>query len=403
MTDRARKSLLPSNFARWLLRRRLGAGSVAASLPESRAGGIKFAPAWSLAAPLAGLPLLALTWPYAEGALALMAAVALLSSVLAAVHHAEVIALKVGEPYGTLVLALAITVLEAGLIITLMLADPSGKPTLARDALFAAVMLILTGITGLCLLVGAARHHVQRFGVYGVNAALAALTTIVVVVFVLPNFTSSATGPIYSSSQLALAAVICLLLYGTFVLIQTVRHRDYLLPLGRDGQPLAGHIGDEQHAVSPTTRQAWTAFAALVLSLTAVVGLAKTLSGTIGAAVEAVGAPEAVIGVAIAFLVLLPESIAAVRNARADRLQTSLNLALGSALATIGLTTPVLAILALLFDWTLVLGLDVKNMVLLALALLVATQSLATGRTTVMQGVVHLVLFGLFLFLTVVP
>lgn len=363
----------------------------------------KLFPVWSVAAPLAGLGLLGFVWPYAAGTGAMLAGAVLLVAVLAAVHHAEVIALKVGEPFGTLVLALAVTAVEAGLIVTLMLGDPDGAAALARDSVYAAIMLILTGVTGLCLLTGAARHHVQRFGLYGVNAALATLTTLAVVVFILPNYTATAPGPTYSPGQLALVAVVCLVLYGTFVLVQTVRHRDYFLPVEPGRGPKAGPLPDELHAAPPTNRQTGFAVLLLLTSLGAVVGLAKTLSTAIATGVDAIGAPDAAIGVVIAALVLLPESIAAVRNARADRLQTSMNLALGSALATIGLTIPVIAVLSFLFDWTLVLGLDTKNMVLLALSLLIATQSLATGRTTVMQGVVHLVLFALFLFLTVVP
>ncbi|QMW22692.1 calcium:proton antiporter [Sandaracinobacteroides saxicola] len=356
----------------------------------------KALPLWSLAAPAAAWALLAAWFAGAgfTGPLALVAGLGLLGAVLAAVHHAEILALKLGEPFGTLLLALAVTVIEAGLIVTLMLADPEDTTALARDTVFAAVMIILTGVVGLCLMAGAARHHVQRFTVHGVNAALTTLAVLAVSVLVLPNFTVTTPGSTYAPSQLALIGLVSLLLYGTFVLVQTVRHRDYFL---------SDTAEDDVHSLIPSNRDTALAGLLLVVALVAVVLLAKALSPAIEANIDAAGAPKAALGVVIAALVLLPESVAAWSAARANRLQTSLNLALGSALATIGLTIPVIAALSLWFGWTLTLGLDPKEMVLLALTLLVSAISLATGRTTVMQGAAHLVLFALFLFLTFVP
>jgi Ca2+:H+ antiporter len=349
-----------------------------------------------MVAPAAGWLMLAGTMAGWSGFFLLLVAAALMGCVLAAVHHAEVIAHRVGEPYGTLLLALAITVIEVALIVVLMIAGGPATAALARDTVFAAVMIILNGIIGLCLLLGASRHGEQSFGRYGVNASLATLAAIVMLTLVLPIYTTTAPGPAYSASQLGFIAVISLVLYGTFVLVQTVRHRDYFLP------PL-GAGGDEAHAQPPTHREAWLSLALLLACLVAVVLLAKSLAPAVEKAVDAAGAPPALVGIIIASLVLMPEGLAALRAARANRLQTSMNLALGSALASIGLTIPAVAIVSLATGWTLMLGIDVKSTVLLVLSLLVATLSLGTGRTTVLQGMVHLVIFAVYLFTTIVP
>ena len=323
-------------------------------------------------------------------------ALALVGGVLAAVHHAEVVAHRVGEPYGTLVLAVAVTVIEVALIVSLMLAGGSQTTALARDTVFAAVMIILNGIVGACLLIGGSRHGEQSFGQHGVSASLAALAAIAVLTLVLPNYTLTTPGPFYSAGQLAFVAVVSLVLYGTFVLVQTVRHRGYFLPVASPDDEAA-------HAQPPSPGVAVASAALLLACLGAVVLLAKALAPSIEAAVLAAGAPKAVVGVIIAAVVLLPEGLAAVRAARANRLQTSLNLALGSALASIGLTIPAVAIVSLATGLTLTLGIDGKSMVLLVLSLIVATLSLGTGRTTVFQGMVHLVIFAVYLFMTVVP
>jgi len=353
-------------------------------------------PFWSVAAPVAGWALLAGTTLGLGGWYALPLAVGLLGSVLAAVHHAEVVAHRVGEPFGTLLLAVAITVIEVALIVSLMLAGGPSTTALARDTVFAAIMLILNGIVGLCLLVGGSRHHEQRFGLHGVSASLAALAAIAVLTLVLPNYTTSAPGPVYTASQLAFIAVVSLVLYGTFTLVQTVRHRDYFLPEDADRNA-------ETHAAPPSGRATLAGTTLLLASLGAVVLLGKALAPAIEAGVAAAGAPKSLVGIIIAIVVLLPESLAAVRAARANRLQTSLNLAIGSALASIGLTIPVVAIVALATGWTLTLGIDVKSSVLLLLSLMVATLSLGTGRTTVLQGTVHLVICAAYLFTTIVP
>jgi Ca2+:H+ antiporter len=307
-----------------------------------------------------------------------------------------VVAHRVGEPYGTLVLAVAVTVIEVALIVTLMLAGGAATAAVARDTVFAAVMIILNGIVGLCLLAGGTRFGEQQFGLHGVSASLATLAAIVVLALVLPNFTTTVVGPSYSASQLAFIAIVSLLLYGAFVFVQAVRHRDYFLP--------PRGAGDEDvHAPPPANAVAWLSAVLLLACLGAVVLLAKALSPVVEARVEEFGAPKALVGVIIAAVVLLPEGLAAFRAARVDRLQTSLNLALGSALASIGLTIPAVAIVSLATGWTLTLGIDARSMVLLLLSLFVAALSLGTGRTTVLQGAVHLVIFAVYLFTTIVP
>jgi Ca2+:H+ antiporter len=320
----------------------------------------------------------------------------LVATVLAAVHHAEVIALKVGEPFGTLTLALAVTVIECALIVTLMLANPEQTAALLRDTVFSAVMIILGGTVGLCIALGAARHHVQRFGLDGVSAASTTLAALAVLILVLPNFTVSSVGPTFTEGQLLLVAGASFLLWALFIFVQTVRHRDYFLPqdVTGDGRP------DRR---LPSGAQALVSLLLLLGALGAVVLIAEALSVPLTNLLVQTGAPLAAVGVLIAGMVLLPESTAAVRAARANRLQTSLNLALGSSLATIGLTVPIIAVLSILLEWRLVLGLDMKGVTLLALLLLVSSMSLSTGRTTVLQGAVHLVIFLVFLFTSFTP
>ncbi|AKM11501.1 ionic transporter y4hA [Croceicoccus naphthovorans] len=326
----------------------------------------------------------------------------LAGTIMAAVHHAEVIAHKVGEPLGTLVLALAVTVLEVGLIVTLMLGSAEGAATLARDTVIAAVMIILNLLVGLCLLIGGLRHREQSFRQTGVSAALATLSALTVLSLVLPNYTISEPGPAYSTSQLAFVATVSLILYVTFVTVQTVRHREYFLR--PSSAKTISSQGEAESATDPiSSPQALVSAGLLVVSLGSVVLLAKALSGPLDAAFEGAGLPRALVGVTIAALVLAPEGIAATRAALANRLQTSLNLALGSALATIGLTIPAVAVVSIMIDLPIALGLSAKGIVLLLLTLLVTTQSLATGRTTILQGMVHLVIFGVYLFTTIVP
>jgi Ca2+:H+ antiporter len=350
--------------------------------------------AWTWLVPALSLAVLAAGLALGVGtALAGLSTIVLIGAVLAAVHHAEVVAHRVGEPFGTLVFALAVTVIEASLILSIMLAGGADAAELPRDTLYAAVMIICNGVVGACVLAGGIAHHEQTFRVEGAGAGLAALIAMCALSLVLPSFTTTTPGPYYGTAQLVFAAVTSAALWAVFVFSQTVRHRDYFLP----------PEGAEEHARPPTNREAWLSFALLVVSLVAVVGLAKILSPLIERAIVHVGAPKAVLGILIALLVLLPETWAAIRAARMNRLQTSMNLAIGSALASIGLTIPVVAVASIAIDMPLVLGLDPKGLVMLVVTFLVSAITLATGRTYIMQGAVHLVLFAAFLFLAFVP
>ncbi len=328
--------------------------------------------------------------------LLLACGLALLSAVFAAVHHAEVVAHRVGEPFGTLVLAVAVTVIEVALILSVMLAGGPDKAALPRDTIFAAVMIICNGVVGICILVGGLHHREQSFRVEGMGPGLAALVALATLSLVMPSFTTSSAEGTYTTAQLVFAAGSSLLLWSVFVFVQTVRHRDYFLP--------AVDLANEAvHAAPPSGGRAALSFILLLVSLVCVVGLAKLLSPAIEAVVSAAAAPKAVVGIAIALIVLLPETWAAVRAARADRLQTSMNLAIGSALASIGLTIPAVVLASVWLGLPLRLGLEAKDMVLLVLTFIVGAITLGSGRTNVMQGAVHLVIFAAFLFLALVP
>jgi Ca2+:H+ antiporter len=352
---------------------------------------------WEVLVPITAAAMLAvgLAWPASPLVLALCVP-ALCAAVFAAVHHAEVVAHRVGEPYGTLVLAVAVTVIEVALILSIMLASGPQKATLPRDTIFAAVMIICNGVVGVCLLVGGWHHREQSFRIEGTNSGLAALVALATLSLVLPTFTVSSSEGTYTHSQLAFVAVVSIAMWAIFVFVQTVRHRDYFLPV-------VGVSNEESHAAPPSLSRSWASFGLLLGSLVGVVGLAKLLSPSIERVVADLHAPAAVVGVIIAMLVLLPETWAALRAARANRLQTSMNLAIGSALASIGLTIPAVVAAALWFELPLVLGLQAKDMVLLGLSFVVATITLGSGRTNMMQGAVHLVIFAAFLFLSLVP
>jgi len=355
-------------------------------------------PLWTLFAPLfAGIVLAAAGFDLGLGGSVIGAiALSLAASVFAAVHHAEVVAHRIGEPYGTLVLALAVTLIEVALIVSLMIAGGTDAAALARDTVFAAVMIILNGIIGLCLLVGGLKHREQTFSLDGVSAALVALAAIVVLALVFPNYTVTTPGPYYSPSQLVLIAVVSLAIYGAFVFAQTIGHRGIFIQDDLAKEP-------RQHTRQPSNAVTAAGAVLLLACLAAVVLLAKKLAPSLETAVTRAGAPNAVVGVIIAAIVLLPEGLAAVRAARANRLQTSLNLALGSALASIGLTIPAVSVLSLYMHTQLVLGIDSKSTVLLILSLFTTAIALRTGRTIVLHGIVLLVIFVVYLFTTVIP
>ena len=354
---------------------------------------------WITIAPVMAVVLLALTWGRDVSVLVVVVVAALLAAaVLAAVQHAEIVALRVGEPFGSLILAVAVTVIEVGLIVTLMVSSKEDTSTLARDTVFAAVMITCNGIIGLCLVAGSQRHGLVVFNKEGTGGALATVATLAVLCLVLPTFTTAESGPEFSTGQLAFAAVASLMLYVLFVLTQTRRHRDFFLPVDRHGRV----VEDDGH--EPPPGSSWRrSILLLVVSLVSVVGLAKVLSPTLDDTVAYVGLPPSFVGVVIALLVLAPETLAALNAARRNRMQISLNLALGSAMASIGLTIPSLAVATIWLEGPLLLGLGPTQMVLLAITVVVGMLTVVPGRATRLQGGVHIVLLAAYVFLAANP
>ena len=319
--------------------------------------------------------------------------VILFGTVFAAVHHAEVIAERIGEPYGTLLLTLAVTIIEVALIATIMLGEKT-VTTLARDTVFAVVMIVCNGLVGICILTGGLRYREQDVQVTGSNLYLSVLAVLATITLVMPNYTLTTPGPVYLAGQLGFVSAVTILLYGVFLYTQTVRHRDYFVI------DFTGAAEDATHA---SNRAMFVSTVLLLVSLLAVVLLAKKFSQVVDAGAALIGAPPAFAGILVALLILLPESVAAVAAARKNDLQKSINLALGSSLATIGLTIPAVAVAAYALDKQLVLGLPAQDMVLLALTFILGMLTLGTGRTNILFGLVHLVVFAVFMFLVFVP
>jgi Ca2+:H+ antiporter len=323
-----------------------------------------------------------------------VATVLLIGSVIAAVHHSEIIAHRVGEPYGTIILAVAVTVIEVSLIVSIMLSGGQEAASLARDTVFSATMLILNGIVGLCLFIGGLKFHEQNFSKHSGTIALVSLVSIIVLTLIFPSYTTSIAGPYYSPPQLIFVSIACLVIYGFFLLAQTTRHRDYFLPLENENDPQPVTIDNTTLTISMLF---------LLISLGIVVLMAKTLSTPIEEIVLAYALPKTIVGLIIAAVILLPEGIAAIQAARRNKLQISMNLALGSALASIGLTIPCVAIISILYDFDIVLGLDIKSIILLGLSTFIVMLSLSSGRTNIIYGVVLLVNLLAFMFLMVFP
>jgi Ca2+:H+ antiporter len=319
--------------------------------------------------------------------------VVLFGTVFAAVHHAEVIAQRIGEPYGTLLLTLAVTVIEVALIATIMLGEKA-VPTLARDTVFAVVMIVCNGLVGICILAGGLRYREQDVQVTGSNLYLSVLIVLATITLILPNYTLTTPGPLYSVAQLTFVSVVTIILYGVFLYTQTIRHRDYFIVEG-DG------TGDDEGDTS--SRMLMLSTALLLVSLLAVVLLAKKFSLVVDAGAAAIGAPPAFAGILVALLILLPESVAAISAARKNDLQKSINLALGSSLATIGLTIPAVAVVAYALDKTLVLGLDQREVILLVMTFFISMLTFGTGRTNILFGLVHVLVFAVFVFMVFVP
>jgi Ca2+:H+ antiporter len=323
----------------------------------------------------------------------------LVGAVFVAVHHAEVVALRVGEPYGSLILALSVTIIEVGMILVLVIGAPEKNVNLARDTVFAALMITMNGIVGIALLVKTLSRGIATFNALGVSGALSALAAISTLSIILPSVTTSSPGPTFTLPQLIFAAIVSLFLYLTFVTVQTVRHRDYFLPPPRDDL----NTSVDEHVAPPTNRQAILSVFGLLISLVVVVGLAKVTSPLIQGFVDDQGLPQMVVAASIALVVLLPESISAVKAALYGRTQTSLNLAYGSALASIGLTIPTIALISIFTSYQVNLGLNVSEIVLLALTFIVSTLTVVSGRASILQATIHLSIFGAFLVFATLP
>jgi len=317
----------------------------------------------------------------------------LFGTVFAAVHHAEVIAERIGEPYGTLLLTLAVTIIEVALIATIMLGEKP-QPALARDTVFAVVMIVCNGLVGLCIFIGGLRYREQDFQVSGANLYLSVLFVLATITLIMPNYTLTAPGPIYSAAQLGFVSIVTLILYAVFLYTQTIRHRDYFINQAKGAAAAESGLSNQMLALS---------IALLLVSLLAVVLLAKKFSVTVDTVTAMIGAPPAFAGVIVALLILLPEGVAAVGAARKNDLQKSINLALGSSLATIGLTVPAVAVVAYTLDKQLVLGLNAPEMVLLVLTFVISMLTFGTGRTNILFGLVHMLVFAVFLFMVFVP
>jgi Ca2+:H+ antiporter len=357
---------------------------------------------WTTLAPVLAVSMLALSWGRnLPGLLIAVVSLLLAGAVLSAVYHAEVVAHGVGEPFGSLVLAVSVTAIEVALIVTLMLSGGADKDTLARDTVFAALMITCNGIVGLSLLSATRGGQVAVFSAEGTGAALATIAALATLSLVLPTFTTSTPGPTFTPAQLSYAAVASLTLYGLFLLVQTMRHRDQFLPLQSD-KPGTEPAGEQPEPTVPAGEM-WRSVTLLLVALVGVVGLAKAVSPTIESAVRDAGLPLGVVGVVIATLVLLPEGLAAVRAARNGHVQTSLNLGYGSAMASIGLTIPAIALASLWLEGPLKLGLGPTQLVLLALTIVVSILTVAPGRATLLQGGIHVTVLAGFFVLAVSP
>lgn len=326
----------------------------------------------------------------------ILVVVALLWATMQAVHHAEVVAHRVGQPFGSLILALSVTAIEAALIISMMLASGEEGKTIARDTVFAAVMIILNGMVGISIFAGSVRFREQKFILGGVNAAVITLIAISILTLVLPNYTVSVPGPFYSDKQLIFVAIVSLILYASFVFVQNFQHRDYFIEHQHEGK-----VDVEEDR--PTRRQTIISSILLLACLGAVVMLAEALAPDLHNLLDTYHLPHTLVGVVIACIVLLPEGLTAYQAAKNNELQQSLNLSLGSALASIGLTIPIVSIVSIVTGNQITLGIEAVPTILFLLTLLIIILSLSIGRTTVLHGITLLIIFLTYIFTIIFP
>ncbi len=324
----------------------------------------------------------------------IFAGVLLIFCVMSAVHHSEIVAYRVGEPYGTIILAVSITVIEVAIIVSLMITGGEKYASFARDTVYSAVMLILNGIVGLSLFLGGRKYHTQTFSPHSVKIALVSLISIVAFSMILPTFTKGEPGPYYTEAQIFFEFFACLVIYAAFISAQTTRHREYFITEDADDENKTKTVSNISFVIS---------IVFLLISLVIVVLLAKSLSHPLELVIVNYGLPKSLVGIIIAGVILLPEGIAAVSAARKNRLQTSLNLSLGSAIASIGLTIPVVSLASYIYDFPLILGLDILSIILLVISIFTVMLSLIGGRSNAVYGVVLLVNLVAYIFLTINP
>ncbi|MFC3711077.1 calcium:proton antiporter [Sphingoaurantiacus capsulatus] len=320
-------------------------------------------------------------------------------SAFGVVHEAEEVAERLGEPLGTLVLTLSIVIIEVALISAVML-SAKDVPTLGRDTMFAVLMIVLNGVVGICLLVGGLRFHQQTYNLQGASAYLAVIIPLAVIALVLPNFTTSTSVGTLSLMQAGFFSLFTIGLYASFLWLQTGRHQGFFLPIAGKKDEEAG-VAIPHHAPAPGS----TGFRILILvaNILPIVLLAKSLAVLLDFGIEALGAPAALGGIIIAMIVFTPEGISALKAVAANQLTRAINLCLGAAASTLGLTVPAVLLIGLLTDQPVVLGLSGANMVLLAVTLILNTLTFSSGRTTMLEGTVHLSLFFVFLVLVFSP
>ena len=353
-------------------------------------------PWWTWAAPLLAWIILIIHFLVGVNPLIDVAStIALIATVFAAVYHAEVVAHRVGEPFGTLVLAIAVTIIEVALIVSVMIGGGPDKATLARDTVFAAVMIVCNGIIGLCLLAGGIRHFEQGFHVQGAGAALAVLAALTVLSLVLPNFTTSLSGPRFTEVQEIFLITVTILLYAIFLFIQTRRHRGYF-------KDKKDESNSEDHTPKNLRSGGFHAVM-LVLYLIVVIVLAEKFAIPLDNCIERFGIPQAFGGAIIAALVFAPEALAAIQAATRNHLQRAVNVLHGSVLASISLTIPAVLIIGLFTKRQVILGVEGGNLPLLVLTLATSIVTFGSGRTNILQGCIHLVLFAVFLMLIFYP
>lgn len=312
------------------------------------------------------------------------------------VRHAEALAIKLGEPYGTLILTLSVITIEVSLISAVMLTG-SDSPTLGRDMMFSVLMIVLNGMVGISLLLGGFRHIEQSFNLQSANTFLAVIVPLAVLSLILPNYTLSTPDPTFTVPQSEFLIVVTIGLYAVFLAMQTIRHREYFTTPYRESKVTEGH---PDHALDTRTIRSVSFHAVMLLGcMVPIVLLSKRLAVIIDFGIAEIGAPAAFGGLLVAVLVLAPEAITALRAALSNQLQRSINISLGSALATIGLTVPAVLVIGIVTGNKVVLGLDPVETLLLCLTLFVSYINLSGGRSNLLQGAIHLILFSAYIVL----